>query len=81
VNHHVRDYMNAEVAIDGGGSPAAEKPSFGASRIIRRVHMYLALFLAPWMLIYALSTLAMRCHCIYELERLGLFIIRTHREK
>jgi len=51
--------MNAEVAIDRGASPAAEKLSSGASRIIRRVHMYLALFLAPWMLMYALSTLAM----------------------
>ena len=29
------------------------------SLIIRRTHMYLALFLAPWMLIYALSTMAM----------------------
>ncbi|MEO8425770.1 MAG: hypothetical protein ABI651_01530 [Verrucomicrobiota bacterium] len=51
--------MNAEVAIDRNPSPAAEKPSSSASRIIRRVHMYLARFLAPWMLMYALSTLAM----------------------
>jgi hypothetical protein len=29
------------------------------SRIIRRTHMYLALFLSPWMLMYALSTMAM----------------------
>ena len=29
------------------------------SKVIRRTHMYLALFLAPWMLMYALSTLAM----------------------
>ena len=29
------------------------------SKIIRRVHMYLALFLTPWMLIYALSGLAL----------------------
>lgn len=29
------------------------------SKIIRRSHMYLALFLMPWVLIYALSTLAM----------------------
>jgi len=26
---------------------------------IRRIHMYLALFLAPWVLMYALSTMAM----------------------
>src|SRR5687767_12930144 len=29
------------------------------SRLVRRTHMYLALFLAPWMLGYALSTIAM----------------------
>ena len=28
-------------------------------RVIRRIHMYLALFLTPWMLMYALSTVAM----------------------
>lgn len=47
------------------------------SKLIRRVHMYLALFLTPWMLMYALSTLAMNHHALfvgegethYELER------------
>ncbi len=29
------------------------------SKLLRRTHMYLALFLFPWMLMYALSTLAM----------------------
>ncbi len=29
------------------------------SKIIRRTHMYLALFLGPWMLMYALSTMVM----------------------
>lgn len=29
------------------------------SRLLRRTHMYLALFLFPWMLMYALSTIAM----------------------
>ena len=29
------------------------------SKIVRRSHMYLALFLMPWMLMYALSTMAM----------------------
>jgi hypothetical protein len=29
------------------------------SRLVRRVHMFTALFLAPWMLMYALSTLVM----------------------
>ena len=28
------------------------------SKIVRRTHMYLALFLAPWILMYALSTMA-----------------------
>ena len=50
--------MDADTATERGASPA-EKPSTGASRIIRRIHMYLALFLAPWMAMYALSTLAM----------------------
>ena len=30
------------------------------SKLIRRTHMYLALFLTPWMLMYALSTMAMQ---------------------
>ncbi len=29
------------------------------ARIVRRTHMYLALFLTPWVLMYALSTMAM----------------------
>jgi hypothetical protein len=29
------------------------------SKLIRRTHMYLALFLTPWMLVYAVSTIAM----------------------
>jgi hypothetical protein len=29
------------------------------SKLLRRIHMYLGLFLAPWMLMYALSTMAM----------------------
>ncbi|MFN0166109.1 MAG: hypothetical protein ACKV22_06730 [Bryobacteraceae bacterium] len=29
------------------------------SRLLRRVHMYLGLFLTPWILMYALSTVAM----------------------
>jgi hypothetical protein len=46
-------------ASDTPTSPVPDKPSSGAPRLIRRVHMYLGLFLAPWMLMYALSTLAM----------------------
>lgn len=37
--------------------PAKVKP--GVSLIVRRVHMFLGLFLAPWMTMYALSTLVM----------------------
>lgn len=37
----------------------APAPALTPSKIIRRVHMYLALFLTPWMLIYALSGLAL----------------------
>jgi hypothetical protein len=29
------------------------------SKVVRRTHMYLALFLTPWVLMYALSTMAM----------------------
>jgi hypothetical protein len=29
------------------------------SKLLRRSHMYLALFLTPWMLVYALSTMGM----------------------
>src|SRR6185503_4222560 len=29
------------------------------SRLVRRIHMFTGLFLAPWMLMYALSTLVM----------------------
>lgn len=32
------------------------------SLVLRRTHMYLALFLTPWMLMYALSTMAMNHH-------------------
>ena len=40
-------------------APPPEKPAVGPTKVIRRVHMYLGLFLAPWMLMYALSTLVM----------------------
>src|SRR5262245_33729571 len=31
----------------------------GVSRLVRRIHMFTGLFLAPWMVMYALSTLVM----------------------
>ena len=40
-------------------SPSPEASRLTASRLIRRVHMFTGLFLGPWMLMYALSTLVM----------------------
>lgn len=36
------------------------------SKIVRRTHMYLALFLTPWILMYALSTMAMNHRHFFE---------------
>lgn len=44
-----------EVPSSGPPETATSKPS----RAIRRVHMYTALFLGPWLAMYALSTLVM----------------------
>jgi hypothetical protein len=51
--------MNPEAAQPTVDLPRTEKPASNASRLVRRVHMYLGLFLAPWMCMYALSTLVM----------------------
>ena len=40
------------------------------SKIVCRTHLYLALFLAPWVLMYALSTLVMN-HRSYFIEHYG----------
>lgn len=40
------------------------------SKVIRRTHLYLALFLAPWVLMYTLSTLVMN-HREFFLEKQG----------
>ena len=32
------------------------------SKLLRRIHMYLALFLTPWVLMYGLSTMVMNHH-------------------
>lgn len=51
--------MSPEAALAGTApSPAGTKP-LTISRLVRRVHMYLGLFLAPWMFMYAASTLVM----------------------
>ncbi len=51
--------MNAPPACEGIAPPTPEIPSPTISRLVRRVHMFAGLFLAPWMLMYALSTLVM----------------------
>ena len=40
-------------------APSVATRSSATSRIVRRVHMYLGLFLVPWMFMYAASTLVM----------------------
>lgn len=54
--------MNPEATTDTSIPSTGAPPSFSVSRIVRRVHMYLGLFLAPWMLMYALSTMVMNHH-------------------
>jgi len=51
--------MNAPAAAEGLAKPAADIAVSKLSRLVRRVHMFTGLFLAPWMLMYALSTLVM----------------------
>src|SRR5512133_1823278 len=50
---------NSESPASGTLAVAADGGVVSASRVVRRVHMYLGLFLVPWMLVYALSTLVM----------------------
>ena len=54
--------MNAPLAAEAPAKPTAELPVSRISRLVRRVHMFTGLFLAPWMLMYALSTLVMAHH-------------------
>jgi hypothetical protein len=51
--------MPSPPATNAPTAPAAIKPGPASLRLVRRVHMYLGLFLAPWMFMYALSTLVM----------------------
>ena len=51
--------MNAPAAAEGLAKPTADVAWSNMSRLVRRVHMFTGLFLAPWMLMYALSTLVM----------------------
>lgn len=50
------------------------------SHIVRRTHMYLALFLFPWMLMYALSTAAMN-HRAFFVERYGAAPVPYEKER
>jgi hypothetical protein len=51
--------MNAPAAAEGLAKPTADIAWSNISRLVRQVHMFTGLFLAPWMLMYALSTLVM----------------------
>ena len=51
--------MNGPAAAEGLAKPTADVAWSNMSRLVRRVHMFTGLFLAPWMLMYALSTLVM----------------------
>lgn len=46
------------------------------SKLVRRTHMYLALFLAPWMIGYAVSTVAMQ----HRMPRPTTFIKESERD-
>jgi hypothetical protein len=51
--------MNTAPSTEESPHASTEKPNLDILRLVRRVHMFSGLFLAPWMLMYALSTLAM----------------------
>jgi hypothetical protein len=52
--------MNATTTNAAVGTTTVQTP--GISRLVRRIHMFTGLFLAPWMVMYALSTLVMAHH-------------------
>jgi len=52
-------HMNASSATESLAPAVAEVSLSKISRLIRRIHMFSGLFLVPWMLMYALSTLVM----------------------
>ncbi len=51
--------MNTEISEPNGGPQTVQSRSRRALLVERRTHMYLGLFLGPWMVMYAVSTLAM----------------------
>jgi len=58
--------MSSSAAMEKIGTSAAELPLSKIARVVRRIHMFTGLFLAPWMLMYALSTLVMTHHRLVE---------------
>jgi len=50
------------------------------SKVLRRTHMYLGLFFMPWMLMYALSTMAMN-HRQFFLAKYGGEMVRWEKEQ
>src|ERR1044071_6997692 len=55
---HSRDTVDPP-ANPGVAPQEGEKTLPGIARLVRRIHMFTGLFLGPWMLMYALSTLVM----------------------
>src|SRR5262245_32131080 len=51
--------VSVSVATEGSAVSRTEAPLRRVSKLIRRIHMFTGLFFAPWMLMYALSTLVM----------------------
>ena len=52
--------MEATTTTEAVATTTDQTP--GISRLVRRIHMFTGLFLAPWMVMYALSTLVMAHH-------------------
>jgi len=51
--------MNPATTSEPAAPAAAATSSFAGSRLVRRIHLFTGLYLAPWMLMYALSTIVM----------------------
>ena len=51
--------MGARTAAGGVTKATTESIGSKTARLVRRIHMFTGLFLAPWMMMYALSTLVM----------------------
>ena len=49
------------------------------SKLLRRTHLYLALFLAPWVLMYASSTFVMNHATWFGQSPAAVFLKRIHR--